>query len=135
MLRRESLKPFDTAEGLFFMSFLLEDGNDLSFGLGANLLSPRDKALLGLTLVGPMFRGHVVGQGAVSVLGRRPRVRRNPTVVIEDFDELLAHLDVDLSFDKPIGHRVVVLRHLNVIVQVDPRTFSGGKHERVGRQE
>ena len=76
----------------------------------------------------------MVRQGAVPVLSRRTRMRGYSPVVVEDFNELLADFNGDLTTGEPVGHRVVVLGHFDVIVHIHPSIFPGGKDKWIGRQ-
>ena len=45
MLRGQPLESFDRAKSLFLVLFVIEDGIRLSFGVRANVLSPRNEQL------------------------------------------------------------------------------------------
>ncbi len=116
------------------MQLFLKDGFHLLMSMGANLLGPGEKAFLRLAFIRPVFGRHVLGQGAVPIAGRRERMGSDAAMFKEDFDKLLTDFDLDFAAHEPLRHRVVVLGHFNVIVQIDPRPFPGCQDKRVARQ-
>lgn len=56
-------------------------------------------------------------------------MNRNPLVFKEYFDQLLGGFNTDLSSDIPIGHRIIVTPHVNVVIQIDLGCFPTGKDE------
>ena len=105
------------------MGFTRQYSFDLGFGLRPDLSRPGQALFFGLAFVSQMFRGHMVGQGAMPIGRLGTRMEGNPLVLIENLNGLLGDFDTHCPSHIAVRDGIVRLFDLNVIIQINLRGF------------
>jgi hypothetical protein len=108
---------------LFWVRTVLEDEGNEILGMRSDLPCPADQAGGSPFKVSLVGFGHVLAQGGMSSLAITSRVRGHSAALEEDFHGGSREPDIELFMDQLVRNAVVVVVHLDVIIDVDPGTL------------
>ena len=72
--------------------------------------------------------------GGVATRQKTAPMAADASVFVEAFDDVGSKAHIDLFFDQPVRHAVVVALDFDMVVDVDPGLFPFGKGVGLGRQ-
>jgi hypothetical protein len=81
-----------------------------------------------------MGLGHVLGQGRVSPLKVASAIEGDSLALEEGLDRGVGETDIDPFVDQPVGDTIVVVIHLNMVIDIDLGPAPVGLDESMGRQ-
>ncbi len=107
------------AESLLGVAAVAQDHLDQGRGIGPDLRRPRLQPFRRPFGMAPMAGRHVIGDGGVLAIGRRPGVGGDTFAVVENLDRPRREPDPDLLSQQAVRRRVVMLVHLDVAIEAD----------------
>jgi hypothetical protein len=116
------------------MGAILQDAGDQFLSMRADLSCPADEPRGGPFEIFLMGFGHVFGQGGILAFLVAPEVKCHSSVLEEDLDGCRSEADIKCFPNELIGDAIIMAGHLDMVIDVNLRSFPIGIDIRLSRE-